>query len=193
MTRTWQLLAVLAALGTARAAAQQPRPRSGFWGAFGLGYGANSLSCSGGCSFNSNAKGGGLTLALKAGGTPSPRVRLGGEINLWTKDVSGVTETVGNLSGAVYLYPAVQSGLFLKAGLGVASFQLSQGGSSGSADGVGLLAGAGDDIRVGRKVSLTPAVNVYYGHDGDLKDGSTVVIPGIHHLIVDIGLSVQYN
>src|SRR5947199_10697829 len=26
--------------------AQEPRTRHGFWGAFGLGYGSNSLSCS---------------------------------------------------------------------------------------------------------------------------------------------------
>jgi len=31
------------------------------------------------------------------------------------------------------------------------------------------------------------------GHDGDLKDGSTIVIPGIQHAIVDFGLSLQYN
>jgi len=43
------------------------------------------------------------------------------------------------------------------------------------------------------KVSLSPVANVYFGRDGDLKDGSTVVIPGIRHAIVDFGLSLQYN
>lgn len=42
-------------------------------------------------------------------------------------------------------------------------------------------------------MSLSPIANFYFGHDGDLKDGSTVVIPGIKHAIFDVGLSVQYN
>ena len=68
MTRLTQLLWIAAALAaplTPIATAQAPTARRGFWGAFGLGYGANGLSCSGGCSFNSDAKGGGLTVALK--------------------------------------------------------------------------------------------------------------------------------
>src|SRR2546421_12735858 len=129
----WALVGVLM-LGVAQLApAQAPAARHGFWGAFGLAYGANGLTCSGGCSFNSGAKGGGLTAALKLGGTPSPRVRVGGEVNLWTKDMNDVTETVGNISGAVYLYPAARSGFFVKGGVGVASFQLSQGSSTASA------------------------------------------------------------
>lgn len=196
MTRPTQLLcivaAALAAPLTQVASAQAPPARHGFWGAFGLGYGANGLSCSGGCSFNSGAKGGGLTVALKLGGTPSPRVRLGGEVNLWTKDYSGVTESVGNVSAAVYLYPSARSGFFVKGGVGVASFQLSQGGSTESADGIGVLTGLGYDIRVSRKVSLSPIANFYFGHDGDLTDASGT-IPGIRHAIVDVGLSVQYN
>jgi len=47
--------------------------------------------------------------------------------------------------------------------------------------------------RLSRKVSLTPLTNFYFGRDGDLKDGSTVAIPGIQHAIIDVGLSVQYN
>src|SRR6266487_3752644 len=128
MTRLTQLLWIAAALAaplTPIATAQAPTARRGFWGAFGLGYGANGLSCSGGC-------------------------------------------------------------------VGVASFQLSQGSSTTSADGIGFLTGLGYDIRVSRKVSLSPIANFYFGHDGDLTDASGT-IPGIRHAIVDFGLSVQYN
>jgi len=191
---SWVLVGALTLCAAAVASAQEPRTRHGFWGAFGLGYGSNSLSCSGGCTFNSNSKGGGPTASIKLGGTPKPSVRLGGEVNVWVKDVgSGVTETVGNVSAAVYLYPSPRSGFFVKGGVGLASFQLSQGNSSVSADGIGLLAGLGYDIRLSNKVSLSPIANLYFGHEGDLKDGSTVVIPGIKHAIVDFGLSLQYN
>src|SRR5207248_1020205 len=115
----WALVGALT-LGVAHLApAQAPAARHGFWGAFGLGYGANGLTCSGGCSFNSDTKGGGLTAALKLGGTPSPRVRLGGEVNVWTKDHGDVTESVGNVSVAVYFYPTARSGFFVKARAGL--------------------------------------------------------------------------
>src|SRR2546426_12778004 len=84
-------VAALAAVGTLTlsaaqlASAQEPRTRHGFWGAFGLGYGSNSLSCSDGCTFNSGARGGGPTASIKLGGTPKPSVRLGGEGNVGVK------------------------------------------------------------------------------------------------------------
>ena len=165
------------------AAAQQLRTREGFWAAFGLGYGANSMSCGASCSVNPDVKGGSATASLKLGGTPSSRLRLGGEINVWIKDLSGgVTESVGNVSGAAYFYPSLRSGFFMKGGVGVASVEFSQGNSNASQGGVGFLAGLGYDLPVSRKVSLTPVTNFYFGHEGNLQ-----------HAIIDFGLSVQYN
>ena len=82
----WALVGTLTLTAVQPASAQEPRTRHGFWGAFGLGYGSNSLSCSSGCTFNSGSKGGGPTGSIKLGGTPSPSVRLGGEVNVWVKD-----------------------------------------------------------------------------------------------------------
>ncbi len=158
-------------------AAQQPSARHGFWAALGLGYGANSMS-----NVPSDYKGGAATASLKLGGTPKPNLRLGGEVNVWTKDVNGVTESVGNISGAVYFYTAARSGFFVKGGVGLASFQLSQGSSTGSTSGFGFLTGLGYDLRLGGKVSLSPITNFYWGHEGDFR-----------HAIIDFGLSVQYN
>src|SRR5256885_17217865 len=96
----WALVGALT-LGVAHLApAQAPAARHGFWGAFGLGYGANGLTCSGGCSFNSDTKGGGLTAAPQLGGTLSPRVRPGGGGNGWTKGHGAVTGTGGNVAVA---------------------------------------------------------------------------------------------
>src|SRR2546425_12772604 len=146
MKRPSKLLSAVAALAAVGmlissaaqpASAQEPRTRHGFWGAFGLGYGSNSLTCSGGCTFNSGSRGGGPTASIKLGGTPKPSVRLGGEVNVWVKDVgSGVTETVGDVSPAVCPYPSPRSGLFVEGGLGLAGFQLSQGDSVVPAAGV---------------------------------------------------------
>src|SRR5438270_13819629 len=72
--------------GAEGAAAQQRPAREGFWAAFGLGFGANSMSCGSGCSVNPDAKGGSATASVKMGGTPRPRLRLGGELNLWRSE-----------------------------------------------------------------------------------------------------------
>ena len=52
MTRPTTLLIAALTFGAAQLAtaqAQGPPARHGFWGAFGLGYGNNGLTCSGGC------------------------------------------------------------------------------------------------------------------------------------------------
>lgn len=193
VTRVIAGLAVLIGATVGGAWAQHPQVREGFWIGFGFGYGHSSLSCGSGCSFTDASKGGGGAGFIKLGGTLSPRVLLGGEVNAWVKDVSGTTEEVGNVSAALYYYPAAASGFFLKGGAGFASYILHNGGTSVTASGVGLIAGLGYDIRVGRMISLTPTGNFYWGSDGDLKDGGTVLIPSVKHTTFDVGLGITFH
>jgi hypothetical protein len=55
------------------------------------------------------------------------------------KDVGGLTQNVGNVSGALYFYPAPTSGFFVKGGVGLASYQVSQGNTTSTSSGFGLL------------------------------------------------------
>src|SRR2546427_12362631 len=85
-------VAALAAVGTLTlsavqlASAQEPRTRHGFWGAFGLGYGSNSLSCSGGWTLNPRSRGGGPPPAAKHGWGARPRRRPGRGGDGWGRD-----------------------------------------------------------------------------------------------------------
>src|SRR3989442_1704551 len=185
--RLLSALGVLTFSGAALVAQQPGIPRQGFWGAISFGYGHSSLTSSN-FDFADSAQGGGVALDMKLGGTLSPTVRLGGEVNVWTKSVGGLTEDVGNVSAAIYLYPAPRSGFFVKGGAGLASYQVSQGNTSSTTTGFGLLGGVGYDIRLGGKVSLTPVANFFWGHDGDLSP-----FIGIKHKIFDVGLGIQYN
>jgi hypothetical protein len=191
-------LLILSAVGLL-SAQLYPVGRHGFWATLGFGVGGANLTCANGCVFNDSVKGAGATADIKLGGTLNPRVRLGGEINVWVKDVSGVTgtsgetEDVGNVSFAVYFYPEPRSGFFVKGGVGGSSYSLSQGATRTSASGLGFLAGLGYDIHLGGKVSLVPVANLFYGNDGDFTQGGTVVISGIKHAVIDIGLGIQYN
>src|SRR3989442_15896926 len=100
MNRIMRCLAALAVLGlwgASAATAQKPQTRQGFWIGFGFGYGSSNVSCDGCGSSSRESSGSGF---LKLGGTLSPHVLLGGEVNAWTKSENGGTATLGNTSFA---------------------------------------------------------------------------------------------
>ena len=185
-------------LGLATAApAQHPQVRDGFWVGFGVGFGEAGVSCN---SCVSASDGSGVSIYFKIGGTLSHKVLLGGEINALSTSSSlgipssGNPETVlGNLSAAVYYYPAVSAGFFLKGGAGFSSITESGGALTLDGTGWGLLAGVGYDLRVGRNVSLTPVMNFYFGDPGNLTSGNATVITGTSQRVFDIGLGVTFH
>src|SRR3989442_1595990 len=157
----------------------------------GLSWGDAVLSCSPGCFFDRAAKGGGLSGFVKLGMTLRPDVLLGAEFNAWTKDVNGTREWVGNVSGAVYYYLTPSGGLFLKAGAGYATFQ--PGGGTPAASGVGLVAGAGYDIRIAPNVSITPVGNFYFGSDGETTGGSPPLTASVKHSVFELGVGITLH
>jgi len=119
-------------------------------------------------------------------------VLLGGEVNAWTKSDSGVTTELGNVSAAVYYYPAVKSGFFFKGGVGFSTFRAHDGGTI-DGTGVGFVTGLGYDVRVGRNVSLTPVANFYFGSVGDLKSSGTTFVTGWKQHVFDFGLGITFH
>lgn len=117
---------------------------------------------------------------------------LGGEVNAWTKSDSGVTTELGNVSAAVYYYPAVKSGFFFKGGVGFSTFRAHDGGTI-DGTGVGFVTGLGYDVRVGRNVSLTPVANFYFGSVGDLKSSGTTFVTGWKQHVFDFGLGITFH
>ena len=164
------VMLTLAALGvaTAPAAAQNPQIREGFWGGFGLGWGSMGLHCDG-CDGLDRT--GSYTGYGKLGGTLRPNLLLGAETNGWSKSEEGGTVALANVSAAVYWYPAVHAGLFLKGGLGYSELSADEGNGRSSEGGWGVLLGLGYDMRVGRMTSITPVLNYFRGSfDGGSAD-----------------------
>jgi len=171
-------------------AAQQPPERKGFWIAFGFGYGSATSSCD---SCTAGGREGALSGFLKMGGTPSPRLLLGGETNGWVRNDSGSTVTRGNASFAAYYYPVATSSFFLKGGVGYSVYRAQTSFVNWSGSGFGLLAGAGYDVRVGRNISLTPVINFFAGLLGSVDAPGYVGSGGYSQNIVQVALGITFH
>ncbi len=123
--------------------------RRGFWFNGGLGYG--SLGCD-----DCDGREGGLSGLIGLGGTVSQKVLLGVTSSGWTKSESGVTLTVGTLTGMIRFYPSNTGRFFLLGGLGLGSIHVDLGDfGSETETGGGALLGLGYDIKLGDKTSMT--------------------------------------
>jgi outer membrane protein with beta-barrel domain len=175
--------------------------RHGFWLSLGLAAGTDSYKYE-------NVPGGydhDLTkpsLWIAAGGTVSPNLRLGGEVNAWINEYrdseSGykVTETLvgGLLTGQVY--PVNRLGLFLKGGLGISrSAAYVSGGDDTGETGFAYLAGAGYEIRLGRNIFLTPAVNVMFHRSSPGRDALADPdnLGGLRERVFTIGVGLTFQ
>jgi hypothetical protein len=159
-------------LGGGTAAAQDTPPdltevrdprRSGFWGALGVGAGAEAFDLRDGRGYSEDLHR--PTVSLRLGGTPSQHLRLGGEILGWINDQGDHTESITSVLFITQFYPAPVTGLYLKGGLGLGSNEVQVDDGFGVGDtGFAGLAGAGWELRVGRRWFLNPAVDVVEHH-----------------------------
>lgn len=191
MDTTSRVVALFIALSCAASAAraQYPQRRDGFWIGFGLGYGSANVSCDN-CA--SGSRTGGYTGFLKLGGSPSRNVLIGASINGWTRELRGANESMGNVTASLFYYPVTTSGFFVTGGLGFSGYNIDSSPEV-NGSGWGFTAGAGYDIRVGRNVSLTPAVNYAYGALGDFDVPGIGTATGWKQNVIDVGLGVTFH
>lgn len=191
LSRPLAIVAALALLAASAAAAQRPQTRQGFWIGFGFGYGSAGFSCDGCPDIDRK---GAVSGYLKLGGTLSPNLLLGGETNGWTKDIGGSTVTLANASLAAYYYPQPAGGLFLRGGVGFATYS-EEGFDSGN--GFGLTLGLGYDVRVGNNVSITPVGNFNWGSIGDAGSvgipGAGMGVTGLKQNVIQIAVGVTFH
>jgi hypothetical protein len=187
---------LLAALPLVPLQAQQHRPgirdigaagRHGFWGVFELGAGSEAVN------FDNDGLGYSDQLtrpefALRLGGTVSRHMRLGGEVNAWVNQRSGLTETVGGVLFVAQLYPSARNGFFLKGGAGLGWSSVEDDfGASISDGGFASNVGVGYDIRIGRQWFLVPTANLnFYRLNGGAGGDNT-------ERVGTIGLGIAYQ
>jgi len=158
----------LAGQTSTRTAAHQ-----GFWGGFGLTSGRLHLACAGCGSLPQDIIG----VYLRMGGTLNSQLLLAGELGLWIDDYARMRlddPEKGRISGRsllvlVQYYPSRSTGFFGTAGVGyvetvarpLTSVTIQPPGDRDS-HGVALLIGGGYDIRIRRRLTITPRLAYQY-------------------------------
>ena len=192
----WALSAVTClASASAASAASHAQERQGFWIGFGGGVGNAKATCDDCGSSNRETGAAGY---LKLGGTLNEHLLFGSEFNFWAKTQEGVTVTLGSGAVTLTLYPQPASGLFIKGGLGLSLVDTSfrEGSSTVTIDpayGLGLMVGAGYDVRVGKNISITPAVNFWYGKPGNVPHTGVPFYTNWKQNVVDFTVGVTFH
>jgi hypothetical protein len=132
--------------------------RRGFWIGLGLGAGGESNDV-GGSGYSDPFYQ--PTFSLRAGGTVNPHLRLGGEFLSWFDEQGDATASLSSVLFVAQYYPLGSTGLYLKAGLGIARNAISfdDGFDVGDTGFAGLL-GAGVELRLGRRLYLNPVLDL---------------------------------
>jgi len=149
------VLATITSMSLPAAAQGNPQTRQGFF--INFGFGAASLGCD---ECDDDDRLNGVNFQLRAGGTLSQRLLIGGEVNGFSKSENDATLTVTHVGPIVQFYPSAQGGFFLKGGLGLATIEVEVGAFSVEQEGFGLTLGLGYDARVGKNFALTPYFDI---------------------------------
>jgi hypothetical protein len=158
-------------IATTPALGQRVAQHEGFWISFGFGGGL----ALGDALFEDDSKAGGAGF-LRMGGSPSQQLIIGGELIGWGTEKDGDNIGRGALMFTALYYPSSAGGVYLKGSAGFAgrSFEREVPSTEGPATirdetgGIGLGAGLGYDIQLGRNFFLTPALDwVFTGTEGD--------------------------
>jgi outer membrane protein with beta-barrel domain len=195
-TVAWALSAVASlASASAASAGSYPQERHGFWAGLGVGVGSANVTCDD-CGPSSRETG--VAGYVKAGRTLNERLLLGGEVSIWSKEQEGVTINLGNFAATLTLYPQLASGLFIKGGVGMSyvDTQFREGSTTVTVDpgyGLGLIAGAGYDFRVKKNLSITPAVNFWYGKPGNVPHEGQPLATNWKQNVVDFTVGVTFH
>lgn len=189
--RSMRVLSLVAALMSMSAAvlAQNPQTRDGFGISFGFGNGSAGVECNN-CS---SGRSSGLSGYLRLGGYLRPNLFLAGESNGWVHSESGVDETLGYYTFVAQWYPNVQTGLYLKGGLGFATYAATDGTDNLSATAPAITLGLGYDFRVGKNFSLTPFGNYLRSIESELKANDTSTGFNLSTNVFQIGLGFTWH
>lgn len=186
----WLIAVALWLVAASPAAGQEPGPRRGFWWGVGFAYGAAWVSC----DICVGARGAGISASAVAGGTLSPTLRAGAELDGWMRRAEGVDEYLGTLSAVLYWYPKPAGGLYLKGGVGYVAFRIDDAENVLTSSGLGPAIGAGYEVMIGRRASVQPYLGVIVTlPTGQLEFNGERQADGVFLGLVQLGIAITWH
>ncbi len=158
----------------------------GFWAGITVGAGRQRSTCDI-CAGDGN---GGWTLRLAAGGTRSPKLRLGGELQAWSDRTEELDSRFVLIAPTAYWRPSSKVPYFLMAGVGVASFRVADSTEALTSTSIGVTIGGGYELSVADHWAIT----AYAGFSGSLFANLTLDrtnIANVRHTLLQIGIGVM--
>lgn len=180
-------LAFLLALAAASPlAAQESDHRVGLW--YGVGISAAWAGVS--CDFCRNERDLGPAASVRAGITLGPGVLLGLEVDAWTTERNEVREVLTATGLVARVYPRPRGGPFIEAGIGPVFYRAED---ELSATTVGVHLGAGHELPIGGRLSITNRVGLTASGFGRLvSEGQTVAEP-VGFTLLHFGLALTWR
>lgn len=164
--------------------------REGFWWGFGVGYAAPRVFCDI-CDSNRRAS---VSAGVRMGGTVSPGLLLGGELNGWTRSNGPVGEYMGTLGGLLYWYPNPAGSFYLKAGLSYVAYRIDDGQDAITSSGFGPQVGAGYEIGIRRNLTIVPFFNsIVTLPTGNLQLNGDRQATGVSLALVQLGIGLTWH
>jgi hypothetical protein len=159
-----------------------------FWGSIGFGGGKAALTC----HFCSGRRRSSYSGALAFGARLRGRALVGIEIQGWRYSNSETTERVLAATPVIQFYPWSQP-VFVKAGLGAASFNSWDDTDRLSHSSVAGTVGAGFDWRFSPRYVLTPYVSALNGVDGSMRLNRDLVTRTSGVLLFQYGVAIAFR
>lgn len=170
-------------------AAQAYAAHRGLWAGVTPGYAYASVTCD---ECGAQASGGATHIALRLGLTAAPRLLVGAEIDAWKRGGPQSTAAEFGLAGYWYLLPGHQ--VFVKGGVAYSIFRgATFEGPDETGAGVGLIAGLGVDLRLGRSYSISPMLTLTRDNIGTTHIDSTPIRTGLESTIVAVGVGITWH
>lgn len=159
----------------------------GFWAGLTVGPGRQRSTCDI-CAGDGN---GGWGARLAAGGTPSLKLRLGGELQAWGDRNEDISSRFVLIAPTAYWRPSGDKiPYFLMGGVGIASFRVSDSTEALTSTSIGVTIGGGYELSVADHWAIT----AYAGFSGSLFANLThdrTNIANVRHTLLQIGIGVM--
>jgi hypothetical protein len=130
---------------------------------------------------------------MRLGGTPGKQFLLGAEVNASVLHTGDAEIRTGYLAFTAYWYPNAPGGWFVKGGVGEGGYRRKTSTSDEGSDGGAFLVGAGYDIRVTRRISVTPMLTFWRSARANLTTDSSTLDTGLRHSGAAFQVGMTYH